>query len=388
MQMRKFPHAIVLFIGCVCLLILMQAGCKKSQNQATSSNKQQSVVSLPDPPFDIPKSWIAGIPVSDEDLSQVPAESLAATAFEFYEKGNYRHAILYQQLAIKRGLIDYYNFACMHALTGGTDTAIYWLQKSALEEGIDLDWVKQDPDLKTVRKDRRWKKLYSFITKCNAYWRLHGEGKIVVIRPATNKDQPSGIVVGLHGLGDTPESFVRGALEYYQEIAEKNNVWIIVISGTKPTGPRSFVWSDDIDENHLHIQKSLRKAIGSLELQKQKIAFYGFSQGAQAGFELAYKYPDHYCGALVMSAGGSLITSKGLAPQDKNKNQRYIVMCGELEMKGNVWMTKVIAQMAENAGSDVKLKLYEGIEVHGFPDDFYDMFPEWVDYLLGNTNSE
>lgn len=53
----------------------------------------------------------------------------------------------------------YYNCACSLSLTGAVDEAFEKLETS-LRLGFDgTEWMMEDPDLETVRKDARWKKM-------------------------------------------------------------------------------------------------------------------------------------------------------------------------------------------------------------------------------------
>ena len=114
---------------------------------------------------------------------------------------------------------------------------------------------------------------------------------------------------------------------------------------------------------------------------------FGFSQGAQMAFEVAFANPAEYQGAIAMASPGTTkpgVTLRELAPSPANKKQRFVCTCGAHEMPGNVLYTRADAEFAEKAGSRVELKLYEGAKEHGFPADFSDAFPGWVRFVRGD----
>ncbi len=111
---------------------------------------------------------------------------------------------------------------------------------------------------------------------------------------------------------------------------------------------------------------------------------FGFSQGAQVAFEVAFKYPDLYKGALVLSPGTkkSLI-NVGLRAGEKNKAQGYVLMCGEGEATRNVTFTRRDADLAQQSRARVRMLLVDGQKRHTFPEDFMDRFVERIQFILG-----
>lgn len=63
--------------------------------------------------------------------------------------------------------MEEYDLACDYALAGKLDAAVYWLQRSALDEGVDAKWAEQDGDLERIRKVPRWAKIALYLAACN-----------------------------------------------------------------------------------------------------------------------------------------------------------------------------------------------------------------------------
>ncbi len=116
-----------------------------------------------------------------------------------------------------------------------------------------------------------------------------------------------------------------------------------------------------------------------------RVVTFGFSQGAQMAFEVAFRYPEEFQGALVMSPGTSKrLNLAGFPPTAGNRNQGYICTCGAAELPGNVAYTRADADLAKRAGSRVELRLYDGVQKHGFPNDFAQKFVDWVKFIRGD----
>jgi hypothetical protein len=112
---------------------------------STSAQDQPSQAAKPSPPLALrpppePPSKFEGA-----DLKTVPADPLAAVARQLYDDKKYLQAIQLLHHAIKRGADGGYDLACEYALAGKKEEALYWLQKTALEEGVDADWAAEDP---------------------------------------------------------------------------------------------------------------------------------------------------------------------------------------------------------------------------------------------------
>jgi TolB-like protein len=58
-----------------------------------------------------------------------------------------------------RDSIVTYNAACFYALTGDTDKSLHYLSQSANVGCLNLDWLKQDADLDSIRNERRFEEI-------------------------------------------------------------------------------------------------------------------------------------------------------------------------------------------------------------------------------------
>jgi predicted esterase len=323
-------------------------------------------------------------PMSDgKDLRKGPPDLLAAVAHELYNQKRYAEAVQILYYAVERGAHGAYNLACYSALNGQKDAAFYWLQKAALGEGIDADWANKDSDLDSLRKDRRWSRIAPFLKACSHYWENSGRSATSLVVPKNYRPgTPIDVVVGMHGLGADPRTFITSAS--YQKFADTLDVAFVGVSGTLPRGEQSFVWSEEPARDAQRIRQALEELSDKLTVAPGRLVAMGFSQGAQMAFEVAFANPSEYLGAIVFSPGTTkAVTLSELTAAPENVHQRYVCTCGENELPGNVQYTRRDAEFAKKAGSQVQLKLYKGASAHAFPADFKTAFQGWVQFVRG-----
>jgi predicted esterase len=356
----------------------------KPQDQGKAAGRPQSP---PSPPLDLPEPPTPSPMSSGKDLREAPPDILESAANQLYHQNRYPEAIQILYYAVQSGAHGQYNLACDYALDGKTDAAFYWLQKGALDEGVDAEWAEQDSDLDILRKDRRWSKVASFLKACNSYWENSGHRTTALVVPrGYQPGTPIDVVVGMHGLASEPGRFVSA--ETYQEVADKLNVAFVGVSGTLPRGKGSFVWSEDPPRDASHIRLALSDLKDKLTPATGRLVTMGFSQGAQMAFEVAFANPSEYLGAIVLSPGTSKnVTLSDLKPDSSNTKQHYVCTCGAGELPGNVHITRLDAEFARKAGSKVELKLYPGVTTHAFPSDFLDVFPTWLKFIRGDDTA-
>ena len=127
----------------------------KAEHPGTASGR---LASPPSPPLDLPEPPAPSPMSRGKDLREAPPDLLESAASQLYHQKRYPEAIQILYYAVQAGAHGQYNLACDYALDGKTDAAFYWLQKAALDEGVDAEWAEQDSDLDILRKDGRWSK--------------------------------------------------------------------------------------------------------------------------------------------------------------------------------------------------------------------------------------
>jgi predicted esterase len=333
----------------------------------------------PVPPLSLPTPSPLPDRLEGKDLKAVDARSLLARANQAMANEDYPRAAVFQYWYVQKSKTGQYNLACFLARIGQTDPAFYWLQQAAIDVGVDTQHAQRDEDLVSLRRDPRWQKVRQYMDECNRYFEAETPARAVLILPrGYRKATPIPAVVWMHGLGSRPEGFVN---ENSQNYADAMKVALIGVSGTKPRGPRSFVWAEDVEKDAKRVRDALDEVSDRVTLKRGHVITLGFSQGAQLGLEVAVRYPEDFAGAIALSPG-ALPHLKTLKPSPLLARRGFVLCCGANENPGNVQLTAFDADWLREAKARVIHKPYPGVSAHAFPPDFGERFPEWVDFIL------
>ena len=326
---------------------------------------------------------LAGIDLSKEDPRMLGALAQEAAT----QEKDFAKAVQLQFWSVKGTGEGQYNLACYLSRVGHSESAFYWLQVAALEEGVDSEWATQDEDLRSLRLDRRWAMVLKFLRQCNAYWATSQQTDTQLVMPAgVSPSEPIPVMIGLHGMGSSAKGFVDA--ESFQEIANQKRIAFLGVSGTIPRGPRSFIWSEDPVKDAARVDAALNEVKDRLTPKAGQLVLFGFSQGGMMSAEIAARAPDRYSGALVMSPGGNAGPQPaGFLRPANGRTLNAVCICGAGEHPGNVAMTHTYANLFRQAGARVIHKPYPNMDTHSFPPDFETQLPRWIDFLLGISPS-
>jgi predicted esterase len=218
-----------------------------------------------------------------------------------------------------------------------------------------------------------------YLDDCNRYFAAsHITQTVIVLPKGYQKGQPIPAVLWLHGLGSRPADFVNDSC---QEYADKLNVALIGVSGTKARGPRSFVWAEGMAADAKRLRDALAEVSDRVTIKAGYVITFGFSQGAQVGLEVAARYPKEFAGSIALSPGASSHLHEISRSRDLAR-RLFVVSCGAEEHPGNVRLADMDAEWLRRAMAHVIQKAYPGVSAHSFPADFHDRFPEWVQAIL------
>jgi predicted esterase len=333
----------------------------------------------PIPPLSLPVPPAMSPRIDGKDLQAMAEVELRARAIQAMEKEDYPRAAGYQYWYVRKSGTGQYDLACFLARIGQTDPAFYWLQLAASEEGVDSQHAQRDEDLTSLRRDPRWVRIRQYLQDCNRYFESAPIGRTVLVLPrGYKKGTPIPAVVWLHGLGSRPDDFVDADGQVY---ADKLHIAFLGVSGTRPRGPRSFVWADDPEKDARRLRDALAEVSDRVTIRKGHVITFGFSQGAQVGLEVAVRFPDEYAGAIALSPGAQYHLDD-VRPSPLLARRGFVVSCGAKEHPGNVALTEQDASWLRASGAQVIHKEYPGVSAHSFPKDFDKRFPEWVQFIL------
>ncbi len=318
-----------------------------------------------------------------DDIKEMETGMLFALANRARSEDRVQEAIQFQHLGVQREQGEgIYNLACLYGMTGDANGAFYWLQRAAHEEGVDSSHLARDPDFLKIRSDPRWKQVQTFVTSCNAYFRAQPIVQIEHVIPAGyQNDRPIPVVVGLHGLGDSAKNFL-GRDEFYQSLANNLGVALIAVSGTQPSGPRSFTWSENLERDRQHIEDALAKLSDRLTFRRDAVVLYGFSQGAAVSASLAANYPEQYAGAIALSPGSITDIQPPGTASPLLGQRKFVAVCGDGEHPSTLAAAKLWANWYSQHGARVVNRVTPSHDSHSFPPDFEEVFPQWISLIL------
>ena len=198
-----------------------------------------------------------------------------------------------------------FDLAARCAKAEQTDAAIYWLQRAAREDVCAVAELSSDERFATVKKDERWSKLLDFLRACEAGWQETSFYRDVLTVPESY-DGTSAIplVIGLHGYGSLPEDFAGSDI---QKICDVQNIAFLAVSGRRPLGRNSFMWTESFEKDGKHIDAAIERARPHLKVTRGRMVAIAFSQGGQLAAEITAAFPQHYRGCISMSPGSRFL---------------------------------------------------------------------------------
>ena len=313
--------------GWLCVAVLAGSGCDRAGPQPVAEAVAPALgedgpapTELPTPPLNLPVPSPMAAVQGERDFSKMGRDELSLIAQDADEEGAFKVALIAQYWAVRKGDDGYYDLARYYARNSLTNAALYWLQQAALKTGADARQADEDEDLATVRQDPSYAAVAVFLRRCEAYWRTHGKSATLLYRPAGfNASKPTAIVVCLHGRGSRPDHFFGKTT---QALADAIGIPIVSVSGTQPTGPKSFVWAVDAVKDQARLDAALKEISDRVTVAPGKIVAIGFSEGAQVAVELAARDPARYAGAIAISPGADFHLDKAQATPADRKSTR------------------------------------------------------------------
>lgn len=331
---------------------------------------------LPPPPLALPNTPPAGWDtyktqvVDDDELPEI------AHRHAMQGKWNDAALTLYQFLQKPEREHERYNLACYLSRAGNVDGALYWLQEAVKAEGVDPQFVVQDPDLMAVHADPRWPVLQEHINAAARYWQAHGPAETRIwTPPGYQPGTPIDTVVLMHGIASEPQNTFIVMMPPLID----SQVAVVSVSGTWPRGPHAFLWAEDPEKDHARVTAAL--ASSPDKLTAGKVALVGFSQGGLVALNLVAAYPDAYTGAVAFSPGGNSGGTFGGKPS--LAGHHAIIVVGAGESAEYLRLSENAAEALAGRGAEVLHRVTPNQVDHGLPMDFRGKFPGWVSLALG-----
>jgi len=312
------------------------------------------------------------------DFLDTRLDSLRAHAQQAYEAKDYPAAAAEYLTLLRSNVEDnssIYNLACCYGLMGKADFATLYLRRAVRAGFDDIGHILKDRDFDTVRADSSFTALLDSLvlvqttreaTLGEQYWTTAPISLPCRVHlPATYGTLSTyDLVIGLHGWGDTPESFMAlgdcvndvifAAPQAPYAFDAGNNTgysWMVDDESVPDLGSRTTAQSVAyIADTTLQLCAAYRV---------NRVYLMGFSQGCAMAYMAGISHPDLYNGLLCF--GGWLNTNY----LDKNtlRNGRTLsVFIAHGSQDGRVEPQKAreAKTMLEEYGYTVYLHSFEG----------------------------
>ncbi len=267
-----------------------------------------------------------------------------------------------------------YNMACLWALKGDSDKAVTWLGRSVELGFSDLNLLRSDPDLASIRETAGYKQAEAKMAnkfEFNFEKAAAASKPIVVVPDGIDKEKAK-VIVALHPYGGTAEWIV----EKWQKVAaEAGAVLVAPRAVRKVEGRDGFSWGVT-DEADVLLKNALQALASEHKIKPDKMVLTGFSQGAFMTFNLGLKHADKFCG-LIPVAGRYSSREAELA---EGTSLRIYMMVGAKDRA--VSTNRRAKDTFTEAGVPCELVVYEGLG-HAFPEDHEAELKKAVAYAFG-----
>lgn len=268
------------------------------------------------------------------------------------------------------------------AVLGQNDNAFYWLQRAAREDTCDPADIEADENFAKLLKDPRWPKVKEFLDACEAQWQASSFYRQVLTLPESyDGKSPIPLVIGLHGYGSLPEDFSG---DDHQRICDAQGLAFLSVSGRRPLGRNSFMWTESFDKDWRHIEAAIERARQHLNPATGKMAAIGFSQGGQLAAEICAAQPQHFRGCLSMSPGSRYASGIGERLEKSPASlsgQQYFFSWISGEGVGPKQRVQAWRPMLEKQQAQVYQHEFPG-KGHTFPRNYEDYFSIGLQVIL------
>lgn len=276
--------------------------------------------------------------------------------------------------------VDLYNLACVYALSGDKPKAMEALQRAVEQKLDDVNLVRTDSDLASLRSEPGWEKIIEGVKqnakpRMESLERLAASSEPVIVAPeGIDTNQPAPIIVALHGAGGKAEQIV----EAWRDVAAKHKAILVAPRAVRAASQDGFQWGTPDEADYL-VQRALEHAAKSHKIDRKQIVITGFSQGGNMAFQIGMKHPEQFAGIITV-AGNLGLALPTLAPGQGQKLPRTIMLVGRQDSALN--SNQQFSKHLEKAGAKCRLVVYEEV-AHEFPKDRDAELAKALEFALG-----
>jgi len=320
------------------------------------------------------------------DFLDLDLSDYRQTAADAYRSGNYNLAIRYYLACLTRNIDDeitIYNVACCYALLGEVELATLYLQRAVIAGYHDVAFMRGDPDFDGIREDPVFigtlQRISQVLMENPEYsgdeYLFYAEAAFRCLLHFPDDYDPSReypLLIGLHGFGDSPESFIR-VWNYFDE---PDFIYAC------PRGPYPFTennvtafswfrpWEEGLDIHELDML-STEYVMTLVDDLREKylisdVYLMGFSQGCALTWMTGLTHPDAFAGLIGLA--GRLDTTF-VSPSDYGdvSGLRAFVANGTMDEAVDVQVGLSAVEVLEGLGIETVFSTWEGVHMVNRP---------------------
>jgi predicted esterase len=248
-----------------------------------------------------------------------------------------------------------YNISCCYALSGETDSAVAWLEKTF---GLGSFLFLEDEDFVSLHGDEKYQELARQAEQRIEALKNQEWLPLVRLPSGYSEDNSYPAVIGLHGFGTSPSDFAK-SLE--SGILEAGYVFCCPY-GPHIAGSTAFGWGE-CEEANERILEAMDYLADNYMIDKTNIILLGFSQGGSMAFCAGLKNPER-CAAVVSIAGHYDEELNKHLEHGAVKNMLVYMMIGDNDL--HLESNRAAESMMTERGMMVRLIVYPQMG-HAFP---------------------
>ena len=213
-----------------------------------------------------------------------------------------------------------YNAACAYALMGKSDLAFEMLGRSRQAGFLNLEHIKTDPDLKSLRKDPRFARLHGYEFKTISLTDDERLDYAMLLPEDFDPDAAYPVLVGMPP-GTESRSAIDFGMTAFWGLQAASRGWVVI----SPEAPEEGWFSPD---GGRYLEALLDDVRGRVRAEGNRFHMVGCSNGGISAFHLALESPTSFHTLTVIPG----------APRDEDfqrlsrlRNLRVTMVVGELD---------------------------------------------------------
>lgn len=269
-----------------------------------------------------------------------------------------------------------YTLGTLYVIDGQTSQGLDWLEKAVDTGMIDDKDLQENENLKSIKRDREFKKLVAKAKKLRHERETSAEPSELKMYapPDLDKTKPLATVVVLHGFW----SFAGRELGVWKRAAGEGDFLLIAPQSSEETGDGGYGWTSVAQADTI-VRKGIEQARKKYNIDDSRIVIAGFDQGGAMAYGVALKNPGKYVGAVLVCTRQVPDAKAKHFKAAKKAGTRFFFAAGKSDRMNA--FTKAAHSEIESARLKTKLELFDS-NGHSWPSKPRGLQLEAMNFML------